>query len=140
MESSQAQESESPLIAVPLSQACTDPHLADMLRAMSETFSTHLASLSGQMATLSERVDSVEQGPRPSSQTSMMPTTTPPLIWCDRSFNEPVPNKPVIWPDKKNTEAEGDDQRCQLIEISEPTETLFKEAFAKPVPNATRHC
>lgn len=56
-----------------------------------------------------------------------------PPLYCDP--NRPELNDPVVWADKDPTNTEDDENGCQLIRLSEPTETPLKEAFAKAVPN-----
>ena len=61
-----------------------------MLRAMSETSIARISTIISQMATLSGRIDAVEKGPRPSSQTST-PTLEPQsTLWCNRLLDKPL--------------------------------------------------
>ena len=97
------------------------------------------------MSSLSERVESVERGPSPHTLTPMPEpdhTTDQRRLWCDRPLNKPIPTDPPVWPDDEVTDplAEGraESDGCQLHRISQPTETLLKDAFSNPVANATR--
>ena len=140
------QESETP--PAPRDRAPAEaPDLRATLQAMSETFATQLAAINRQMSALSERVDGVEQDPRPTdppqhTPESSTPTPTQPSrLLCDRPLDEPLPDGPLIWPDDLEDEplpVDNVDEGCQLHRISQSTECLLKEAFSKPVANATR--
>ena len=158
-------ESETLNDCTPLSQAQTmeDMHplsqaqsMEDMLRAMSETFTTQLSAINSQILVLNERVnnvENVEKGPKPTESTAasrpVLSTTlqaptpsvskeaanTPPLLWCDRPIDEPIPTDVVTWPNEDPTDGE---DGCQLHKISDETEAFLESAFTKPVSNSTR--
>lgn len=118
--------------------------LQDMMRAMSETFTAQLVTISSQMTALTERVENVEKGPRPITPMSAVPVPVPSTsrttaaLWCDRPLDEPIPNEVITWPDDDPADSEGDEFGCQLNKVSEETEVLLKDAFSKPVSNGTR--
>ena len=117
------------------------------LREMSETFARQMAAMSGQLNTLSERLDNVE---RPGRQRSVQDPILDSAIsteserishlWCDRPLDEPLPRGPLSWPDEDDAADDGTDDAdgCQLHRITPATETLLGDAFSKAAPNATR--
>lgn len=137
--------------APPVADAAAE--LREMMREMAETFSR-------QMTALNKRMDDIEQDPRsktnqPISRTSRggVSDHQPPRLWADRPLDEPIPQDPPTWPDEEDdleTESRaetdlpdlpaGDDdtEGCPLHKVSPTTETLLKEAFSKPVANASR--
>ena len=160
--SQQAAESETPT-AVPGSRAPQTLGATELrytLQSLSDSVATQLASMSRHVATLSQRMDRVEHDSRPTPVRERVGTSrqdyAPPRLWCDRPLNEPLPTDPPRWDDEDGSEeessdvgradaadftdpAEADDaDRCPLQRVSASTEKFLQEAFAKPVPNATR--
>ena len=131
----------------PIDQSAESDEVRQVLREMSETFSRQMAAMSGQLSTLSERLDNVE---RPGRQRSVQDTILDSAIsteserishlWCDRPLDEPLPREPLSWPDEDDAADDGTDDAdgCQLHRVTPATENVLRDAFSKTVPNATR--
>ena len=122
--------------------------VAEELRKMSETFTTHLSNISNKVDSLAERVDIVEKRPSPSvsiasgseNRRQGRLSESPDTLWADRDPDERLvcdPDEVLIWPDDEDLSVHGE-QGCQLHRVSPATESLLKEAFSKTVPNGTR--